>query len=169
MASEATFDAHADRHRVTVWLRLRRADFEDDREQQRVFGLENSVMRALDESGAGEHDTNSLENGYFAMRLVGDDADAVVAVILPLLADAADGQLPGRSQGPGRAAPRTASAWVAAPTPELTRWARDRSRAARGSRSGRCYRPFDGAARDARPAAGRPLTSGRRRGRRSIR
>src|SRR5262245_9167534 len=66
-ASEATFDAHADEHRVTVWLRLRRADLEDAREQQRVFGLEDRMMRALDGSGAGEHDTNSLESGYFGI------------------------------------------------------------------------------------------------------
>jgi hypothetical protein len=100
VASEATFDVHADRHRVTVWLRLRQADFEDAREQQRLFRLEDSVMRALDESGAGEHDTNSLERGYFAMRLVGDDADAVVSVILPLLADAERGSYLAVRRGP---------------------------------------------------------------------
>jgi hypothetical protein len=100
VASEATFDAHFERHRVTVWLRLRRADFEDTREQQRVFHLEDSVMRALDASGAGEHDTNSLEKGFFAMRLIGDDADAVVNVILPLLSDTEDGSYLAVRRGP---------------------------------------------------------------------
>ena len=101
--SEATFDAHADRQRVTVWLRLRGTDLEDAREQQRVFGLENDLMRALDASGAGEHDTNALERGYFAMRLIGDDADAVVAVIRPLLATAARSYLAVR-RGPSGSA-----------------------------------------------------------------
>jgi hypothetical protein len=100
VASEASFDAHADRQRVTVWLRLKGADFEDAREQRRIFGLEDALMRALDESGAGEHDTNSLESGYLAIRLVGDDADAVVAVIVPLLAEAEHGSYLAVRRGP---------------------------------------------------------------------
>lgn len=104
VATEATFDAHADRQRVTVWLRLRSADLEDAREQQRVFGLENDLMRALDASGAGEHDTNTLERGYFAMRLIGDDADAVVAVILPLLEAAEPGSYLAVRRGPSGSA-----------------------------------------------------------------
>ena len=43
--------------------------------------LENELMRALDAAGVGEHDTNSLERGFMAMRLIGDDADAIVEVI----------------------------------------------------------------------------------------
>jgi hypothetical protein len=100
VASEASFDVHADRQRVTVWLRLRNADFEDAREQRRLFALEDALMRALDESGAGEHDTNSLERGYLAIRLVGDDADAVVAVVLPLLGDAEPGSYLAVRRGP---------------------------------------------------------------------
>ena len=44
-------------------MRLYDPDFETTREQQRVFALENELMRALDGAGAGEHDTNSLERG----------------------------------------------------------------------------------------------------------
>jgi hypothetical protein len=106
-ASEATFDLHADRARVSIWLRLRDPSFENEREQQGVFGLENSVMRALDAAGVGEHDTNSLESGYFAMRLVGDDADAIVAVVRPLLADVPGGSyLAVRRGGAGTAEER---------------------------------------------------------------
>jgi len=90
-ATEATFDANADRARVSVWLQLSDAGFESEREQLRVFMLENRIMRALDEAGVGEHDTNSLETGYFAIRLIGDDADAIVAVVTPLLGDAPNG------------------------------------------------------------------------------
>lgn len=99
-ATEASFDATADRHRVTIWLRLFDPDFETTREQLRVFALENEVMRALDESGAGEHDTNLLETGFLAMRLVGDDADAIVDAITPILSDAPEGSYLAVKTGP---------------------------------------------------------------------
>ena len=99
-AHDATFEAHADKHRVSFWMRLYDPDFETMREQQRVFALENSLMRALDEAGAGEHDTNSLERGYMAMRMVGEDADAIVAVILPLLSEAPEGSYLAVRRGP---------------------------------------------------------------------
>lgn len=100
VAAEATFDAHVDRSRVSVWLRLTNAAFEDGREQQRVFALENRVMRTLEDSAAGEHDTNTLEPGFFAMRLIGDDADAIVAAIQHLLVDAPPGSYLAVRRGP---------------------------------------------------------------------
>jgi hypothetical protein len=103
-AHEATFDATADRHRVTVWLRLTDPAFENEREQQRLFGLENTLMRALDASAAGEHDSNSLEEGFLAIRLVGDDAEQVVAVVRPLLADAPRGSYLAVRRGPAGSA-----------------------------------------------------------------
>lgn len=99
-SAEATFEAYADKHRVTLWLRLYDPDFEATREQQKVFALENELMRALDEAGAGEHDTNSLEKGFMAMRMVGEDADAIVAVIVPLLAEAPQGSYLAVRRGP---------------------------------------------------------------------
>ena len=99
-SAEATFEAHADKHRVTLWLRLYDPAFETTREQLKVFALENSLMRALDEAGVGEHDTNALERGFMAMRMVGQDADAIVAVIMPLLADAPDGSYLAVRRGP---------------------------------------------------------------------
>lgn len=103
-AHEATFDATADRHRVTVWLRLTDPAFENEREQQRLFGLENTLMRALDAGGTGEHDSNSLEAGYLALRLIGDDADAVVDVVRPLLVDAPRGSYLAVRRGPAGSA-----------------------------------------------------------------
>ncbi len=99
-AHEATFESYPDKHRVTFWMRLYDPDFETMREQQKVFALENTLMRALDEAGAGEHDTNSLEKGYMAMRMVGEDADAIVAVLLPLLAEAPEGSYLALRRGP---------------------------------------------------------------------
>jgi hypothetical protein len=99
-SAEATFEAHADKHRVSFWMRLYDPNFETMREQQRVFALENTLMRALYEAGTGEHDTNSLERGYMAMRMVGEDADAIVAAILPLLSDAPEGSYLAVRRGP---------------------------------------------------------------------
>lgn len=99
-ASDGTFDACAELQRVSLWLRLYDADFENAREQQLVFALENRLMRALDEAGVGEHDTNSLERGFFAVRLVGDDAEAIVRVVLPLLGDAPLGSYLAVRRGP---------------------------------------------------------------------
>jgi hypothetical protein len=99
-SAEATFEAHADEHRVTVWLRLYDPTFESTREQQRLFALENRIMRALDEAGAGEHDTNSLERGYLALRLVGADADAIRAVVEPLLSEVPPGSYLALRRGP---------------------------------------------------------------------
>ena len=99
-SAEASFDSTADRHRVTVWLRLYDASFETTREQLRVFALENELMRALDEAGVGEHDTNTLERGYIGIRLVGNDADAIVDVIMPLLTDVPEGTYLAVRRGP---------------------------------------------------------------------
>lgn len=99
-ADGAGFDAWADRPRVTVWLRLVDRDFESPREQQRVFALEDRVMRALDAAGVGEHDTNSIEPGYFVMRLVGDDASAIAEVVTPLLEEAIPGSYLALRRGP---------------------------------------------------------------------
>ncbi|MEX1295670.1 MAG: hypothetical protein AB1Z67_05825 [Candidatus Limnocylindrales bacterium] len=99
-SAEATFEAHADKHRVTFWMRLYDPRFETTREQQKAFALENTLMRALDESGTGEHDTNSLEQGYLAMRMVGQDADAIVAVVEPLVKDAPEGSYLAVRRGP---------------------------------------------------------------------
>lgn len=103
-AAEATFDANSERQRVTVWLRVHDASFENEREQQRVFALENRVMAAVDAAGVGEHDTNSLEPGYFAMRLYGDDATAIAETVAPLLVDVPAGSYLAVRHGPAGAA-----------------------------------------------------------------
>ena len=103
-ASEASFELHADLHRVTVWLRLTDPDFQNEREQIRMFGLEDRVMRSLDAARTGEHDTNALEAGFLAIRLVGPDADAIVATVSPLLADSPPGRYLAVRRGPAGAA-----------------------------------------------------------------
>jgi hypothetical protein len=99
-ASDATFELHGDEHRVSVWLRLADPTFESEREQIRIFAIEDRLMRALDEAGTGEHDTNALEAGFLAIRLVGQDADAIVGTIRPLLEDAPAGSYLAVRRGP---------------------------------------------------------------------
>jgi hypothetical protein len=103
-ASEGTFELHGDEHRVTVWLRLADPTFANEREQMRLFALEDRIMKALDTAGTGEHDTNALEAGYLAIRLVGVDADAIVATIRPLLVDVPPGSYLAVRRGPTGAA-----------------------------------------------------------------
>jgi hypothetical protein len=103
-ASDATFELHGGKHRVSVWLRLADPTFESEREQIRLFLLEDRLMKALDEAGTGEHDTNALEAGFLAVRLVGPDADAIVATILPLLDEAPAGSYLAVRRGPSGAA-----------------------------------------------------------------
>jgi hypothetical protein len=103
-ASDGTFELHGDEHRVTVWLCLVDPAFENEREQARLFGLEDRLMRALDAAGTGEHDTNALEAGYLAIRLVGPDADAIVTTVRPLLDDAPPGSYLAVRHGPSGSA-----------------------------------------------------------------
>ena len=61
-------------------------------------------MRALFESGAGDLDTNELDRGFFAIRFQGRDADAMVAVLVPLLDDVPRGAYLAVRRGPYGAA-----------------------------------------------------------------
>jgi hypothetical protein len=75
-----------ERARVTAWIRLGDASFTNEREQQRVFQLENRIIKAVEDAGAGTYDTNELVNGAFGMRLIGDP-DRLLQVVRPLLKD----------------------------------------------------------------------------------
>jgi hypothetical protein len=73
-----------DRPRVTAWIRLGDPAFTNEREQQRVFQLENRIIKAVEDTGAGTYDTNELVNGAFGMRLVGD-TERLLEVVRPML------------------------------------------------------------------------------------
>jgi hypothetical protein len=96
----AAVDAYADLERVSVWLPLVDAGLQDAREQALVFGIEDRIMRRLFETRVGDHDTNSLERGFMVIRLVGPDAEAIVALVTPLLADARPGSYLAVRKGP---------------------------------------------------------------------
>lgn len=104
LVSGPVTDGDPSLHRVVGWFPLNDPTFESSREQQRMFALEDRLMRALFDSGAGDLDTNELDRGYFAMRFQGHDADAMVAVLLPLLGDAPRGAYLAVRRGPYGAA-----------------------------------------------------------------
>jgi hypothetical protein len=89
-----------DRQAVTVLVRLADAELANEREQLHVYALEDRLMRALDESGAGVHETNELERGYLRIQLLGPDAERIVQVIRPHLGDAPPGSYLAVRRGP---------------------------------------------------------------------
>jgi hypothetical protein len=89
-----------DRQSVAVLLRLTDPELTDDREQLRVYALEDRLMRALDESGAGTHETNDLERGFLRIQLLGPDADRIVGIVRPLLDSAPPGSYLAVRRGP---------------------------------------------------------------------
>lgn len=89
-----------DRQSVVAWVRLGDRNFENEREQQRLFELENRVMRTLEASGAGSYDTNDLAPGFFRMTMLGPDADRIVEVVTPLLRDTPAGSYLAVRRGP---------------------------------------------------------------------
>ena len=90
-ASDQEEPAADERATVTAWVRLYDAGFGNEREEQRVFELENRIIAAVDAAHAGAYDTNELANGAFGMRILTTDADATVALLRPLLASAPPG------------------------------------------------------------------------------
>jgi len=104
LASGPVTDGDPSLHRVVAWIPLSDPTFESSREQQRLFTLEDRCMRALFESGAGDLDTNDLDRGFFAIRFQGRDADAMAAVLAPLMADVPRGAYLAVRRGPYGAA-----------------------------------------------------------------
>ncbi len=98
-------DEHAppppdERQQVTVLLCLADPELTNEREQVRVYGLEDRLMKALDESGAGTHETNELVSGFLRIQLLGPDAERMAEVIRPHLVDAPPGSYLALRRGP---------------------------------------------------------------------
>lgn len=96
-ATAATAD---DREQLTVLLRLSDPELLNEREQMHVYALEDRLMKALDESGAGTHETNELEGGYLRIQLLGPQAESIAEVVRPHLADAPLGSYLAIRRGP---------------------------------------------------------------------
>ena len=90
----------ADEHSVVVWVRLGDAEFANEREQTRLFELENRVMAAVDTAGCGTYETNDIDRGFFRMHLHGPDADRIVEVVRPVLTGCPPGSYLAARSGP---------------------------------------------------------------------
>jgi len=97
---EGTAPVADDRQQLTVLLRLSDPELLNEREQMHVYALEDRLMKALDESGAGTHETNELDGGYLRIQLLGPDADQIAEVVRPHLADAPAGSYLAVRRGP---------------------------------------------------------------------
>ena len=104
LVSGPVTDGDPSLQRVVAWIPLNDPTFETSREQQRLFTLEDRLMRALFESGAGDLDTNELDRGYYAMRFQGRDAAAIASVLAPLMTDVPRGTYLAVRHGPYGAA-----------------------------------------------------------------
>lgn len=100
LADEAEASPETGQQAVTAWVRLVDAEFTQEREQWRTFALEDRVMRVLHASGAGTYETNDLERGYFRMHMYGADAERIVEVVAPVLAEAPPGSYLAKRAGP---------------------------------------------------------------------
>jgi hypothetical protein len=85
---------------VVAYLKLSDAEFSSEREQMRLFALEDRVMRAIDASGAGTYEGNYFDRGFFRLYAAGPDAERLADVVRPLLADAPPGSILVKRNGP---------------------------------------------------------------------
>ena len=80
---------------LIVTVPLSGGDWEDDEQVERLFKLEEEVMKAIEDSGAGEYDGNEIGEGTFTMYAYGPSASKLFGVAMPILAKY---QLPSGSQ-----------------------------------------------------------------------
>ncbi|MFN8619785.1 MAG: hypothetical protein U0869_11635 [Chloroflexota bacterium] len=104
LVSGPVTDGDPSLHRVVAWIRLNDPTFESTREQLRMFALEDRCMKALFDAGAGDLDTNELDRGYLALRFQGRDADAMAAILAPLMGEVPPGSYLAVRRGPYGAA-----------------------------------------------------------------
>jgi hypothetical protein len=85
---------------VVAYLKLSDAEFSSEREQMRLFALEDRVMRAIHASGTGTYEGNYFDRGFFRLYAAGPDAERLVDVVRPLLVDAPRGSILLKRNGP---------------------------------------------------------------------
>jgi len=59
---------------LIVWIRLSDDGSGTSEERQRVFKLEDEMMRVIEESGVGEYDGNEIGGGFFTLYMYGPSA-----------------------------------------------------------------------------------------------
>jgi hypothetical protein len=85
---------------VVAYLKLSDQEFASEREQMRLFALEDRIMAAVHTSGAGTYEGNYVDRGFFRLYASGPDAEQLADVMRPLLGDAPRGSVLVKRNGP---------------------------------------------------------------------
>jgi len=70
---------------VIVWIRLADDDSGSTEEREHFFKVEDEVLRAVENSGAGEYDGNEIGEGFFKLYTYGPSAERLWDIIVPVL------------------------------------------------------------------------------------
>ena len=70
---------------VLIHIPLSNGEFGTDEEQEAVFALEEELSEAVEGSGLGEFDGNEFGGGECVFYIYGASADALYAVVEPIL------------------------------------------------------------------------------------
>lgn len=70
---------------VLVHVKLSSGEMGSEEERERVFELEDGLIAAIDERGAGEFDGNEFGEGECVLYMYGSDADELFAAVEPVL------------------------------------------------------------------------------------
>jgi hypothetical protein len=90
----------SDEPSLVAYLRLSDAEFTNEREQLRLFALEDRLMAAVDASGAGTYEGNYVDRGFLRLYMHGPDVERLAEVVTPLLRDAPPGSTLVKRPGP---------------------------------------------------------------------
>jgi hypothetical protein len=74
-----------DEQAVIVWIRLANDDSGSPEELEHCFKVEEEVLRAVEDSGAGEYDGNEIGGGFFKLYAYGPSAERLWDIIVPVL------------------------------------------------------------------------------------
>ncbi len=84
---------------MIAFLKLSDAEFTIEREQMKLFAVEDRIMAAVTECG-GTYEGNYVDRGFFRLYASGPDAERLAEVITPLLCDAPRGSILVKRNGP---------------------------------------------------------------------
>ncbi len=75
----------SDEQAVLVWIKLSDEAFGSGDDEDIVFALEDELVAAIGEQGAGEFDGNEFGDGGCTLYMYGRSADCLFEVIAPIL------------------------------------------------------------------------------------
>lgn len=70
---------------LIIHLHLRDGPMASPEERDKIFALEDKVIKAIEESGAGEYDGNEIGEGEFTMYIYGPSTQQLWNVVSPCI------------------------------------------------------------------------------------